>query len=430
MKIYMWLFLCVIFGGSLVFAESEEAIVFGISNEEVGIEPMKIYVGMVALLATQHKKIEVFLEDVRQKLSFGSRFSVCAEIRTSLPKKKSQIRELFERGFDAALLISISEDDSNSVDWRLYDTDGGTMVQGRKLLCSSLRDTAAQIAVRVIEALVAQVPPFLTKIAFVERKAREKGSILWLTDVQGQEHTVLYDSSRILVSPSWGKPAPRQFIAISEFTPHNVRFVGIDMHGRRYRLLDRDGTSVGICYDQESDRVVYAHSGAIWQLQFNGATNLWEHRCIPGITGTCGTPVLGPGGGVFYCSNGNICFYDVKKMASEMITSKGYHVAPTYSTQGNRLVFASKDKETMQLQEFDLVRRTLRPITQGVGIKTDPTLSPCGRYCGYCFQVGCSSVIRVRDLLTGEDWQVSQPGVYAQFPSWSPYLQSTDIAHG
>jgi hypothetical protein len=348
-------------------------------------------------------------------------------MRSSYPQKKSEIRELFSKGFDAALLVSFFSDTNVSVDWRLYDTDGATMVEGRKLSGMSLADFAANIAIRVVETLVRQVPPFLTSIAFVERKDREAGSRVWVTDFQGLSHMMLYDSNRILVCPSWGKHTKRPFIAISEFTPHNVRFIGLDMHGRRYKLLDREGTSVGLCYDTQTDRVIYAHSGSIWRLQLNTDTNMWEHQCIEKITGTCGTPVIGPQGIIFYCSNGTICQYDARIDQATPLTGAGFHVAPTYSAARNILVFASKDGDSMQLHMLALADHSVKRLTAGAGIKTDPSLSPCGRYCAYCLQKGRSSVIRILDLDTGQDWQISKPGMYVQFPSWSGYLPSTDI---
>ncbi len=420
--------LWVMFGsfGAYIAALASEEFVVGISNQDAVAGPMRLYVGVVALAATAHKEVEVFLEDLRQKFSFEDRFQVTAELRANLPKKRKQIQELFASGYDAAVFVSFYGS-GKAIDWRLYETDAGSMVHGRKVACSTLGDATAHIATRVIEELTATSVPFLTQIAFIERGVENQGSVVRLATFDGRKQRALFDSSRILVGPVWGQAKETRFLAVSEFTPHNVRFIGIDMQGRRYRLLDEDGTSVGICYAPDSKEVVYCRSGNIWRLRFNQSRQLWEHRRVTEITGTCGSPSLRSNGDIVYCSNGKICLFSTAEKKPRVYTPQGYHVAPAYSSAKDEVIFASKIGMTMQLQRLNLSTGSIEQITFGKGNKTDPSWSPCGRYCAYCFQEGRRSSVWVMNLESKATWRISSPDVFAQFPSWSPYLTSLEL---
>ncbi|HAU30487.1 MAG: Protein TolB [candidate division TM6 bacterium GW2011_GWF2_43_17] len=419
--------LMIFFGGSACAQNAvPKSFVVGISNQDAIAGPMRLYIGVIALAATAHKEVEVFLEDLRQKFSLEDRFLVTAELRSSLPKKRKQIQDLFVAGYDAALFVTFYGS-GKTIDWRLYETDAGSMVHGRKVACSTLADATAHIAVRVIEELTTCRMPFLTHIAFVERKSECSGSIIRLASFDGRRQNILFDSSRILVSPVWGSSKDTVFIAVSEFTPRNVRFIGIDMQGRRYRLLDEDGTSVGLCYATDSQEVVYCKSGHIWRLRFNPSRQLWEHRRIVEISGTCGSPSLRKNGDIIYCSNGKICAFLAAEKKERVYTPQGYHVAPSYSAAKDAVVFASKIGGQIQLQSLNLGTGALEQLTFGSGDKTDPTWSPCGRYCAYCLQGKGESSIWVLNTETKVTWRISPPQIFAQFPSWSPYCTTLEL---
>lgn len=421
-KVWSVLILCCFFACSIL---AEDSLVVRIDNENATAGPMRLYVGVVALVATAQQEVEALLEDFKQVFSFERQFEVTAEVRARLPRKRLEIKALFDRGFDAAVFVTFSGN-KKAIEWRLYDTDSVNMVCGRKIFQPQFDKVASQVAVRVFNELMGQSPPLLSSVTFVERKKSEGGSVVWIARYDGKTPVSIYDSQRILVSPSWGTSKKGPFLALSEFTPHNVRFIGLDLEGKRYILLDKEGTNVGIFYSDQCRDAVYCSSGHIWRFSFNRERQLWEHRNIKQILGTCGSPSIANNGDIVYCSNGKICSYSLQTGKQSIYTPEGYHVAPSYSPVQDAVLFSSRIAGEMQIQRLDLKTRKIQTMTTGSGCKTDPCWSPCGRYCAYCLQRGAVSTIMVRNLTSGQEWSISPKGIYAQFPAWSPSLVLTE----
>lgn len=383
---------------------------------------MKLKLGFFGVGA-QSSDCAKFIKILKECLEWDQCFDVSLVTLLEGPKKKSEVTYLFDEGFDAALFIEFVSADK-PIEWRLYDTKPGEMVCGRRCAASGyLKDAAFSIASRIIKELMAQDVPFMTKIAFIERDRAHRRTLLCLTDFTGESSEVLLFSRRILVAPVWGKDLKNPLILLSEFTPSNVRFVGVDMSGNKYTVMDQDGTSVGLSYSPVSNDVVYCRSGLIWLYHFNSALKKGEHRCIIRDNELCASPTLMGSGNVIYCSQGKIKEWSAITGQSKTLVGTGYNVAPNYSASQNKIVYSSRVGGVMQLFTYDMTNYVKAQITFDKGDKVDPAWSPCGNYVVFCWQNKRENRIAIVNLLTKEYQFITPKGRSCAFPSWSPVFE-------
>lgn len=392
-----------------------------------GSASMKLFVGVLGS-GRQRPDCARFIQSLEHCLVFERRFTVASKVLDGAPLKKEDITSLFEQGYDAALYITF-EDLCKPIEWRLYETKSGEMVSGKRLATLAyVKDAAYGIAGRVIEELLAQKLPFLTKIAFVERDRKNKKNYLMLVDFDGTSSQVLFSSKRMLIAPTWGHRIDNPYVILSEFTPTNVRLVALDMEGRKYVVFDHPGTMVGVSYRQDGKEVVYCRSGCIWHYYYDEASSKGIHRRVFEASATCASPSVLQNGDIVYCSAGKIWRYSAVTGKQTILIPRGYNVAPAYSSVANQIIYSSRVKGVMQLFVYDMHYKTKQQLTFDKGDKTDPCWSPCGNYGVFCFEQGNESRIAVINKNTKEYWFITASGKYCRSPSWSPYFTSLILA--
>lgn len=420
-KMRQFLGLLLFWGACVYAADGADLVVSLGTNDSSGLS-MRLKIGVFGAGAASDECAK-FIKILKQCLEWEQRFEVSTAIIKTVPSKKSEVTYLFDEGFDAALFIEFTAA-TRPIEWRLYDTKPGEMVCGRRCATSGyVKDAACAIAARIIRELMAQDVPFMTKIAFIERDRARRRSLLCLTGFDGGASEVLLFSRRILVAPSWGKDSKNPLILLSEFTPSNVRFVGIDMAGNKYTVMDEDGTSVGLSYSPVSDDVVYCRSGLIWLYHFDKAINRGEHRVIIREGELCAAPTLLSSGNVIYCSQGKIREWHSTTGQSVTLVGEGYSVAPSYSAVQNKILYSSRASGVMQLFVYDMATGQKTQITFDKGDKVDPTWSPCGNYAAFCWQSRRESRIAIINLIKKEYQFITPKERSCAFPSWSPAFE-------
>ncbi|KKS68760.1 MAG: Protein TolB [candidate division TM6 bacterium GW2011_GWE2_42_60] len=391
------------------------------------VAPMKLFIGVLGS-GRQRPDCARFVQSLEHCLTFEKRFSVASKILENAPLKKEEITALFGHGYDAALYVTF-EDLHKPVEWRLYETKSGEMVSGKRLATLAyVKDAAYGIACRVIEELMAQKMPFLTKIAFVENDKKNKKNYVMVVDFDGASPQVLFSSRRVVLDPSWSLKIDNPYLVLSEFTPTNVRLVAIDMEGRKFVVFDQPGTIVGISYRSDGKEVVYCRSGNIWHYVYDEKTCKGVHHRVFEAPAVSASPSVLPNGDIIYCAGGKIRLYVAATGKQLVLTPRGYNVAPAYSMAANQVIYSSRINGVMQLFVYDLQHKTTKQLTFGKGDKTDPCWSPCGIYVAFCFEQGAESRIAIINKNTKEYWFITAPGRYCRSPSWSTYFNSLILA--
>lgn len=386
---------------------------------------MRLYVGVFGA-GTQSVDGTSFLKHLTDYLGFENRFEPCVHMLAGAPATKEEVTALFAQGWDAALYIDYKTADQ-PIEWRLYDTQPGSMVCGRRYANQGCtKETAAAIAVKIMKELTGDELPFLTKIAYVERDRKNRHSLLSLVDFSCDEtispiSTVLFSSARILVAPLWRKVKDKTFIYLSEFTRNSVHFMCVDETGKRFSMFDQGGTNVGLTFSKTE--VVYGHSGTIWRYCFDETKKVGISVCVIKEQAVCASPSLMDNGDIVYCSGGKIKRFD-RATGASVILIGSYAVAPAYSGVVDRIVYSGRVNKTMQLFIYDMKTGKSHQVTNDAGDKVDPVWSPCGNYAAFCWQKGSVSRIALINLKTKRYWFVTPKGRSCAYPAWSPFLDA------
>lgn len=388
------------------------------------VAAMKLFVGIWSEAGDLASR-DIFARELRACLTFDNTCDIELSFLPQAPTQKSEITELFSKGYDAALYIKYCGA-QKPIEWRLYETQQGSMVCGRRsVIRGDNRDAAFGIAERVCRELTGIMPPFLSKIAYIERPFGYHGAKLWIMDFDGKEAKLLFTARRPLVAPTWCPDKESPFIIVSEFKQANVRFLGIDMTGKTYPVIDEKGTYVGISYNPSSvgmSDLVFGKSGQIWRYTY-GKKNPYT-PVIANRNEVCASPNLLPNGDIIYCSDGKIKYFDTSKGKSRILISSGYSVAPAYLDVVKSVLYSKRVRKTMQLFIHNLTTNESRQLTFDKGNKIDPCWSPCGRYCAYTLEHGSQSRVYMLSIRSGKQWPLTPSHKICFSPTWSPRLEN------
>lgn len=389
---------------------------------------MKLYLGL-----WQREKNDdagAFVRDLSAFLQFDEMFHVEQEILPVAPTTQDEVTRLFGRGFDAALFVEYGGLEK-PVEWRLYDTQKGTMVCGRRLTVhGGERETALCVAEMVVRSLLGETPPFLTKIAFVEKPIGSRGgATLCMVDIDGKNIQRVFKSRRPIVSPIWTPDTKNPFLIVSQFTYKNVSFVGVDLAGRSYPLKifskSKDGKSaqygtyVGLSYGKSMSEVAFGRSGKIWRYsRERGAEPL-----DTGASLVCASPNLLPSGDIIYCADNKIKYYDCRSKNSRTLVGDGYCINPAYSPVSKQVVFSKRIRRVMQLCLGDVATGSVRQLTYDKGDKVDPCWSPCGKYVVFCWEQGRQSRLGIWSMRISRYELITPPNLCCSSPAWSPWFE-------
>jgi hypothetical protein len=330
-----------------------------------------------------------------------------------VPKAVRELRDLFEQGYTFAVFLTPVP---HGVEWRLYDVLQMSMLKGKR----SEHKSGHLIAHELWRELLGSDSPFLTKLAYIKKNGSHayRRWQLCTSDIDGSHESVILNSKKVLVAPTWGKSVERPTLLFSEFTVQNVRLLGTDLLGHKWSVIDKDGTLVGVSFSPYTDDIVYCRSGQIWLYGFDKAVSKGVHRMIVHGEDVCACPSLCENGDIIYGSRGKIRKYCSSTSKSSDITTEGYCVAPAYCKQ--MIVYSKRVHDCMQLYLYDMVRNKHVQVTFGAGDKIDACWSPCGNFIAYCHEQGKSSRIAVFVCATRESSFVTPATEQCSYPTWSP----------
>src|SRR5690606_31580798 len=184
------------------------------------------------------------------------------------PATRKDIQKYFEEGYDFVLFIG-QADNGLSLEWRLYDPTDVVMVKGKKIKKNKSVPLHSWLYGCIDElwfTLTGQKSSFCSYIAYVKRNKNSRGrmgktSVVQIMDSNGTHARTLWGHPGIYVGLAWhdvvsqGTISPRLYC--SEFSPYNVRFIGLNLAGKRTPILDLEGTCVGISVSKTGAETVY-----------------------------------------------------------------------------------------------------------------------------------------------------------------------------
>ncbi len=340
-------------------------------------------------------------------------------LQEKIPTTKKEMDAYRTRGYSAVLFM---QPDADAIAWRLYDTTQSQMLLGKKTGSSSHSLLPRLIADAVYTHLFNHDSYFFTKIAYIKKSPSPRHphatQLCVLDPVDGSSQVILKDP-RTLVAPQWNFDANSPvWLTVSEFTPQNVRLLGVDLLGNSWKILDNEGTCVGAARKDDTS-FVYVRSGVLWLYTFDKAAKKGKHTRITPKEQVCACPSLLASGDIIYASGSKIYRYDSKEKKQYPLPIKGSCIAPDAHAATGRILFSRAVNGVLQIHTVDSAGQHEQQITFGPGNKVDACWSACGNYMVYTRCQQGKEQIALFNCLTGTERILTPESVQAGYPCWS-----------
>lgn len=357
------------------------------------------------------------------------------------PKKpsKKEIKQLSKR--DVPLILFLTSSKTDSLEWRLYDTQQGTMIQGKKITLSKNdpQRYAEYIADALWPVLTGQEGFFSTRIAFC--KEDTKGSSNKSIYVQvpycasGTEESFavccLLSNSKAF-GLGWNKDPYNPVILYSKSEHSKVVLKSVSLNGVQKMVSNLEGINMLPCFSPDGTKGVYCLSvkDKINIFLFERTQQGSMLKRITHNNGNNISPTLCDNGDIVFCSDfqkkgPQIYWYRAESKEVEPITTSGYCSNPHFSHKNNKIVYTKLDKSYMQLWVYDCTTKKHTQITQDPSNKHECSWSSCGNYIVFTWSKNKESRIALLNMVTDERTFLTAAGERCSHPAWSGQLVLT-----
>lgn len=420
---------------SLCASENAGAARASLVNMNVQANVHKKMPLLICWLAEHRSSIEPLMPVIKRDFMFSNQLEV--QLKQVAAKPSSQdIRNLFTQGY--SLVLFVTQGPHDSIEWRLFDTLKGTMIEGKRCIKRSdcAHGWAHQVADSVWPTVTGQGPFFTSKIAYCKQIDAGQGRRIkqvWIADYDGNNEQILVDVPTITVAPRWNYDMTRPLLFYSEYTNDNIRLMSctVDTAKKRSIASNFDGINMLPAFSREGKKVAYcaSHGKGMCQLYYGENGNF---RQITHNAGNNISPSLfDDGSALIFCSDfqtgkPQIYQYTVESELIERITDGGYCASPSYCGKRHQIAYGKVDHGVMQLYLYDVACKTHVRLTDDAGSKEEYSWSPCGNYILFSVEQAGKSRVAVLNLLTKERKYITPEGSHCSYPAWSP-LYSTYV---
>ena len=365
-------------------------------EEKKADEPLRVHVAATDYMRVGIKVIAIgndddfltFLSVFKNDLSFNGQCSVSVSALDRVPDR-AIFEYLTKEGYP--LTLTIEKKGSDMIDWRLYDSGLGQMVQGKAHPRNnhSIRAWAHKLTDAVWPELTGQEGFFSTKIAYSKSVTlpRKKGNCRYIciADYDGSNEQFLVTTPTINIGSRWNKDAKNPLLFYSEYTNKNVRLVSVDMKKRRHIASNFDGINMLPTFTGDGKRVIYCASRA------DGNCHLYQYeqkelKLLLGGNGNYVSPSISADGSHMYlCADYEtgkpaIYRYDFDTQKMTRITEHGSAMAPCYSSTVRKVAYTKFVKGVVQVFCYDEITGKHTQLTTDKTNKDEVSWSPCGNY--------------------------------------------------
>lgn len=374
---------------------------------------------------------------MQQDFSFSDQFEVAVVMYDAVPGKV-EMKKLFAEGYLLAIFLNAKS--SNKLEWRLYDTMQGVMVDGKiyTVRGTQLRGWAHNLADAIWPQLTGQEGFFSTKIAYckdVKAKSGKKIKHVCIADYDGSQEQVLVNVPTVTVAPRWNHDVNNPLLFYSEFTNANVRLMTVDMHKTRRIASNFEGINMVPSFSGDGSKGVYCASRG------DGTCQLYyfEKNVFKKITNNGGanvSPTMSTDGSeIYFCSDfevgsPQIYKYSMRTKKVDRLTHDGYCATPAFNEKHHSLAYTKKVGKEMQIFTIDLTTMVHTQLTHDAGSKQECCWSPCGNYLLYSLEQGNKSRIVMHNMLSGTKKYLTDATLVASYPAWSPVYHQFPVIHG
>jgi TolB protein len=310
------------------------------------------------------------------------------------------------------------------VRFRLMDVAKQTQLAGYSynIAPEQWRATAHQIADIVYEKLTGVKGSFSSRIAYVQKQGKRYE--LRVADSDGENPRTVVRSGEPIISPAFSPEGGRlAYVSFEDKKP--VVYVQSLRDGSRRKVAAFKGSNSAPAWSPDGNRLAVVltrdESSQLYLINVDGSGLT---RLTTG--GNIDTePVFSPDGGTIYFTSdrgGSPQIYRISSSGGDprRITFEGsYNVSPTISPNGKHLAYVSRDAGRFRIVLQELASGQTRVLTDSAKDES-PSFAPNGQNVLYATVVGGRGVLGTVSLDGRTRARLSEPGVDAREPAWSP----------
>lgn len=314
-------------------------------------------------------------------------------------------------------------------DYEVIDLKSGRIIGGKQSLTANNDRTSLRFAGHVIankiQELITGVPgDFTGRIAYIEESGSEtdKTSTLKVIDADGENPITVFGPVKgSIFTPAWSPDARQLAFAVQRPKAYPLIYIQNANGGSARLVTPYPGSNLNPSFSPDGSSLIFSSS-------FEGNADIYRINLTSGsLQKLVGTPYndvqpsYAPDGNSFlYVSDPSgenrpqIYRYNFATGKSSLVSRSGYATSPQYNKDGSQIAFLSGRSAAIMNSAGAIVTNIGK-----TGIDEAPSFSPNGNRVVYASKQGNKGVLTIKSLKGGDTFGKSSSGTIRS-PAWSP----------
>lgn len=312
----------------------------------------------------------------------------------------------------------------------LSDVKAAKIIGNDRVVASSERQLAHEIADRIIEQLTGQRGAFATKIAYVLEQEKDgiRRYSLIISDVDGANRHEVFASNLPILSPAWS-PDGRN-LAYMTYANNRSQIVIQDIgSGSRRIIAESDDISSAPTFSPDGRMLAFVQSSNnnpdifLVDLASGSKSRLTNHAGIDT------EPFFSPDGRYIYFTSdraGKPQIYRVTRQggnAERVVVGSGFSANGDLSPDGKSLVLTRRSGGGYQIGLYQLDSGRFDVLTSG-RLDEGASFAPSGQMIIYGTRENGRSILKIINTQGGDALTLSDPVGRLRDPAWGPDVRN------